>query len=117
MAELATDSPLAAVPYIVRIHNAGGERDLHSNQQPRLIRFMGRPNDLSPKAWINSRILFKMQPFDRRDWFIDRGDGYGEGERRYVTDFYNGQDQDLAGEIIPSALLEDLAGETIPSAN
>ena len=39
-----------------------------------------------------------MQPFDRRDWFIDRGDGYGEGERRYVTDFYNGQDQDLAGE-------------------
>ena len=105
MAEPAPDSPLAVVPYIVRIHNAVNERcwmeicrwerDLHSNQQPRLIRFMGRPNDLSPKAWFNSRILFKKEPFDRHDWFIDRGDGYGE--RRYVIDFYNGHDQDLAG--------------------
>ena len=60
------DSPLEVIPYIVRIHNAVNERcwmeicrwerELHGNEQPRLIRFLGRPYDLSPKAWFNSRV-------------------------------------------------------------
>jgi hypothetical protein len=34
-------------------------------------------------------ILFgKQPPFDRHDWYIDRGDGV---EHRYVIDFYEGK--------------------------
>ena len=54
-------------------------------ENPKLVRFMGRPNDLSPKA----RFLIFLgysKPFDRHDWIIDR-DGK---EVRYVIDFYKG---------------------------
>lgn len=51
---------------------------------PKLRRFMGRPYDLSPKARVRS-WLGGGYPFDRHDWFIDRGDGV---ERRYVIDYY-----------------------------
>jgi len=93
-------SPLHVIPYILQIHNAVNERtwmeicrwerELHGIDQPRLIRFIGRPKDLSPKAWLNSRLLLTKEPFDRHDWYIDRGDG--QGERRYVIDFYSGQE-------------------------
>ncbi|GMH45471.1 hypothetical protein BSKO_13428 [Bryopsis sp. KO-2023] len=51
--------------------------------QPKLLRFLGRPHDLSPlarmKGWLGSD-----PPFDRHDWYLDR---CGE-EVRYVIDFY-----------------------------
>lgn len=53
---------------------------------PKLYRFLGRPDDLSPKAWFKHRVLGYKRPFDRHDWYIDRC-----GQKvRYVIDFYGG---------------------------
>ncbi|DBA70340.1 hypothetical protein WJX79_008096 [Trebouxia sp. C0005] len=57
---------------------------------PKLLRFMGKPHDLSPMARLMGWNGGPM-PFDRHDWFVDR---CGE-EVRYVIDFYF--DDDKAG--------------------
>lgn len=46
---------------------------LHARQcgEPRLKRFQGRPNDLSPKARLLNLLGYKL-PFDRHDWVVDR---------------------------------------------
>eukprot|EP00586_Coscinodiscus_wailesii_P019906 CAMPEP_0172515842 /NCGR_PEP_ID=MMETSP1066-20121228/271225_1 /TAXON_ID=671091 /ORGANISM="Coscinodiscus wailesii, Strain CCMP2513" /LENGTH=253 /DNA_ID=CAMNT_0013297055 /DNA_START=141 /DNA_END=898 /DNA_ORIENTATION=+ len=82
---------------IVRIHNSVNERtwrevrkwesELHGCDEPRLVRFVGRPNDLSPKAWWNKTVMCYEPPFDRHDWFVEREDG---SVTRYVIDFYTG---------------------------
>mmetsp|Transcript_13251 Transcript_13251/g.19788 ORF Transcript_13251/g.19788 Transcript_13251/m.19788 type:complete len:325 (-) Transcript_13251:232-1206(-) len=94
------------IPSVVRIHNAVNERgwseirrwenELHNCTNPRLVRFLGRPDDTSPKAWINTNLLFYRKPFDRHDWFVDRGDG--KEPRRYVIDFYDGGGGDSSDE-------------------
>lgn len=60
--------------------------------EPKLLRFLGRPDDFSPKAQL--KMLFGYPaPFDRHDWTVDRG---GE-EVRYVIDYYHDEsavDQD-----------------------
>jgi len=88
------------IPAVVRIHNAVNERgwtqvqqwerELHGCEDPRLVRFLGRPNDLSPRAWAHTYILGN-RPFDRHDWFVDRGDG--QEPRRYVIDFYSNENE------------------------
>lgn len=50
---------------------------------PMLLRFAGRPHDLSPLARIYSWFGGPL-PFDRHDWYVDR---CGK-EVRYVIDFY-----------------------------
>ncbi|EFJ45393.1 hypothetical protein VOLCADRAFT_105944 [Volvox carteri f. nagariensis] len=50
---------------------------------PTLLRFQGKPHDLSPLAWIRN-LLGGPAPFDRHDWIVDR---CGR-EVRYVIDFY-----------------------------
>ena len=50
-----------------------------------LLKFRGRPKDLSPKAFLWSLLGFS-RPFDRHDWTIDR---CGETVE-YVIDFYGG---------------------------
>uniref|UniRef100_A0A7S3Y2G6 Holocytochrome c-type synthase n=1 Tax=Heterosigma akashiwo TaxID=2829 RepID=A0A7S3Y2G6_HETAK len=52
--------------------------------EPHLLRFLGRPHDLSPKAMFR-RLLGFPEPFDRHDWVVDRG---GK-EVRYVIDYYH----------------------------
>lgn len=53
---------------------------------PKLHRFLGRPDELSPKAWFNYWVMGYKKPFDRHDWYIDRC-----GQKiRYVIDFYGG---------------------------
>lgn len=54
------------------------------DDEPKLLRFMGRPDELSPKARIKS-LLGHPPPFDRHDWIVDRG---GK-EVRYVIDYYH----------------------------
>lgn len=49
----------------------------------RLRRFMGRPDQLSPLARVQSWLGGQL-PFDRHDWYVDR---CGR-EVRYVIDFY-----------------------------
>lgn len=57
---------------------------------PQLKRFMGRPADLSPKAWFYTKVYGGQRPFDRHDWTVDR---CGR-EVRYVIDYYSaGNDQ------------------------
>ena len=82
---------------VVAVHNNMNERtwkqvlvweDLHnvaeSGREPKLLRFLGKPDDLSPKARL--KMLFgHPAPFDRHDWIVDRG---GK-EVRYVIDYYH----------------------------
>lgn len=77
---------------ILAIHNVVNERswsEIHrwesfrGNLTPRLVRFMGKPKELSPKAKFLS-FIGRAPPFDRHDWVVDR-DGQ---EVRYVIDFY-----------------------------
>jgi len=82
---------------VIAVHNNMNEttwiqvlawEQLHSvlgpGREPKLLRFLGKPNDLSPKARI--KMLFGHNaPFDRHDWVVDRG---GK-EIRYVIDYYH----------------------------
>ena len=54
--------------------------------EPTLKRFMGRPQDLSPRARLCSTFFGSPRPFDRHDWTVDR---CGK-EVRYVIDYYSG---------------------------
>lgn len=54
--------------------------------EPRLKRFMGRPQDLSPRARFFGFFFGTPKPFDRHDWVVDR---CGR-EVRYVIDYYSG---------------------------
>lgn len=86
---------------VVHAHNSMNEitwrevwawEQLHRDAcgEPRLVRFLGRPHDLSPLARVYSWFGGPL-PFDRHDWYVDR---CGE-EVRYVIDFYF--DEDKAG--------------------
>jgi len=98
--------PIESIPSVLQIHNAVNERswtqickwekEIHDNDNPKLVKFVGRPKDISPKAWLNSRLFMTQEPFDRHDWYIQdnhEGEG-GVGEpRRYVIDFYEGKEK------------------------
>ncbi|KAJ5222583.1 Cytochrome c heme lyase [Penicillium citrinum] len=65
--------------------------------EPRLIRFQGRPKELSPKAqifqalgWVYPSKFETNPPFDRHDWFVQRQTPNGSKEVRYVIDYYSG---------------------------
>ena len=80
---------------MVAIHNNMNEQTwrqllfwerLHCNKcdDPRLLRFTGRPDDLSPTARIYTLMGYKG-PFDRHDWIVDRCGT----EVRYIIDYYH----------------------------
>lgn len=48
----------------------GGEKA--NGYEPRLLRFLGRPDDITPKA-LAKMVLGHPLPFDRHDWVVDRG--------------------------------------------
>jgi cytochrome c heme-lyase len=65
---------------------------------PRLVRFLGRPDEMTPKAkflqtmgWVWPSKYGGEPPFDRHDWYVrrQRADGSGE-DVRYVIDYYSG---------------------------
>lgn len=67
---------------VVAIHNVVNERawtevmrweSAHRSQcgEPKLLRFEGRPTDLSPRARMLSWLGYSV-PFDRHDWVVDR---------------------------------------------
>jgi cytochrome c heme-lyase len=64
---------------------------------PRLLRFQGRPNELTPKAqmlqalgWLYPAKFETSPPFDRHDWYVMRQTPSGPKEIRYVIDYYSG---------------------------
>ena len=80
--------------HVVHAHNTLNEltwervrgwEALHAAACPdaRLLRFLGRPDELSPLARLRT-ALGGPAPFDRHDWYVDR---CGR-EVRYVIDFY-----------------------------
>jgi hypothetical protein len=75
------------------------ERVLDPSSMPKLLKFMGRPADLSPKAMIKHYVLGHPLPYDRHDWTILRSDGTTV---RYVIDYYH--DESRASESPESAL-------------
>ncbi|KAJ3346967.1 hypothetical protein HDU83_002521 [Entophlyctis luteolus] len=81
---------------VVPIHNVVNEQcwkkileweSVHQTScaQPKLLKFIGRPREYSPKARFMNLIGYKL-PFDRHDWYVDR---CGK-QVRYVIDFYGG---------------------------
>ena len=104
--ELPPDSELT-VPHVIQIHNAVNERGwrhilewetLRGNPNPQLVRFLGRPKDTSPRAFINTWLKMREAPFDRHDWYVVNGNDPERNERRYVIDFYNGASSPSASE-------------------
>jgi cytochrome c heme-lyase len=67
-------------------------------EEPKLVRFTGRPDEMTPKAQM-MQLLAKVYPakfaaeppFDRHDWFVKRCNKEGAcKELRYVIDYYEG---------------------------
>jgi len=86
------------IPLIVEIHNAvndeawrrilAWEAATHpACRDVRLVRFVGRPGERSPKSLSLEIFAGRRAPFDRHDWLIDR---CGRAQVRYVVDFYDG---------------------------
>ncbi|PLB50536.1 cytochrome C1 heme lyase [Aspergillus steynii IBT 23096] len=68
-----------------------------NDNPPSLVRFQGRPQELSPKAtvlqalgWLYPAKFESNPPFDRHDWFVMRQTPSGPKEVRYVIDYYSG---------------------------
>ncbi|KAJ3271656.1 holocytochrome c synthase [Terramyces sp. JEL0728] len=57
-----------------------------------LLKFQGKPDQLSPKAWFFSAVYGTEKPFDRHDWTVDR---CGKPVR-YIIDYYGGVDGENA---------------------
>lgn len=88
---------------VVAVHNAMNEatwkqvveweRVIAGNSNCKLLKFQGRPHDLSPKATFKHYLLGHTRPFDRHDWYIERtttnaGDDSITTVGRYVLDYY-----------------------------
>lgn len=92
--ELEKDNTMNA---IVFAHNVTNERTWNEIMEweqmhfakcptPTLLRFVGRSEDWSPKAYVSAYFSAKGAPFDRHDWIIDR---CGLEQVRYVIDYYD----------------------------
>ncbi|KAI1846231.1 hypothetical protein JX265_010608 [Neoarthrinium moseri] len=64
---------------------------------PSLMRFQGRPQEMTPKAamiqvmgWLYPAMFGTEPPFDRHDWFVSRDINGQQKEIRYVIDYYSG---------------------------
>jgi len=71
--------------------------------QPKLLRFQGKPYDLSIKARM--KVFFgHPAPFDRHDWWVDQGGRIN----RYIIDYYHDVSSS-AKDLRPSDNLTDFA--------
>ena len=71
--------------------------------EPKLLKFQGRPMDLSPKAAIKYYVFGHPLPYDRHDWIVERNGG--TSQQRYVIDYY--YDASL-GRTDPESAIPDL---------
>lgn len=112
------------IPSVLEIHNTVNERtwkqvirweedmdrDISTDNQQKgavetdlkLVRFQGRPKDLSPQAFIWTTLLRQMEaPFDRHDWYVQKQPRQQQQQgsssatqpndfpvQRYVIDYY-----------------------------
>jgi len=97
------ETPEIEIETMVQIHNFLNEKaweevqkweaQVNREEKLQLVRFKGRPGELSPKArlclfagWLLPDRFNDEPPFDRHDWIIRRP-STGE-EVRYVIDYY-----------------------------
>ncbi len=77
-----------------KLHDNNPGRADEDGRAPKLLKFIGRPDELSPKAKL--KMLFgHPSPFDRHDWTVDRGGTLV----RYIIDYYHDEsavDKDAA---------------------
>jgi len=96
---------------------------------PCLTKFMGRPTELSPKAFFKHYVLNHPLPFDRHDWTVTRTNPSDGSTRdvRYVIDYFH-NDVDAAEEegsglpamdegIGPSGRVKSLLVDVRPAAD
>ncbi|ERT00913.1 cytochrome c heme-lyase [Sporothrix schenckii 1099-18] len=74
------------------------ERQEGSECAPRLVRFQGRPGEMTPKAAMVQFLgriypskFATEPPFDRHDWYVARNVNGQEKQVRYVIDYYSGE--------------------------
>ena len=101
-----------SIPSVLQIHNTVNERtwnqiveweqhmdlDLNNTRDVdtdlKLVRFMGRPNDISPQAFLWTKIFrWADPPFDRHDWYVQKqsrttSTSTAYPVQRYVIDYY-----------------------------
>jgi len=84
-------------PYLAALEALRRRRD-EAEHEPKLLRFEGRPTELTPKArmlsfmaWLYPSQFPDNPPFDRHDWFVERQlpDGRTQ-EVRYCIDYRSG---------------------------
>lgn len=89
------DTKEEEIDSVVALHNNMNEKtwtrvqeweSVTADGQPRLLKFTGRPTDLSPKAMLKHYLLGHPLPYDRHDWTVLRNDGTTV---RYVIDYYH----------------------------
>ncbi|ORY61403.1 cytochrome c/c1 heme-lyase [Pseudomassariella vexata] len=89
---------------------------------PGLVRFQGRPKDMTPKAamiqvmgWIYPAMFATEPPFDRHDWYVSRETNGQKREVRYIIDYYSGPPEetgepvfflDVRPAVTPTAAVE-----------
>ncbi|CAJ1942440.1 unnamed protein product [Cylindrotheca closterium] len=76
------------------------EKQTYGPNKPKLLKFAGRPTDLSPKAMVKHYLLNHPLPFDRHDWTVLRDNGETV---RYVIDYYYDETrgQNMENEKLP----------------
>eukprot|EP00979_Chaetoceros_neogracilis_P017612 scaffold10260_cov266-Chaetoceros_neogracile.AAC.25 len=93
------DTEESDIESVVAIHNNMNEKtwakvmeweqvlcpDAAKEGGSKLLKFLGRPSDLSPKATVKNMVFGHPLPFDRHDWTIQRPDGT---KVVYVIDYY-----------------------------
>lgn len=116
----------ADVPTIVAIHNNMNERAwaqvehyervCHPESDPKLLKFCGRPDDLTPLAYAK-HLLGLGKPFDRHDWTIQRSD---DTRVRYVIDYYfddNKTAEDKVPELHSAASVQSISMYARPAVD
>ncbi|KAI0449700.1 cytochrome c heme lyase [Xylaria acuta] len=79
------------------VRKYGYEREVE-DLAPSLVRFQGRPQEMTPKAamiqvmgWVYPAMFATPPPFDRHDWYVSREVNGQKKEIRYVIDYYSGE--------------------------
>ena len=105
------DTTEADVQAVVNVHNHMNEvtwqkilewekiATTKESSYPKLLKFQGRPTDLTPKAAFKHHVFQHPLPLDRHDWVIERSDGTTV---RYILDYYYANDSSLHVDVRPA---------------
>ncbi|KAH8666534.1 cytochrome c/c1 heme-lyase [Xylariales sp. PMI_506] len=104
-----------------QVRKYGYEKEV-DDLAPSLVRFQGRPTEMTPKAamiqvmgWLYPTMFGTEPPFDRHDWFVSREINGEKKEIRYVIDYYSGPPEetgepvfylDVRPAVTPTAAVE-----------